>query len=436
MKAWHLVLGLVAGLAVASTVFAQPPGGDRGGRGGRRGGGFGGDQPQFQGPPGGAPNNFQGGPPGGFPGRPGGGPQGDFRGGFPGGPGGGPQGDFRGGFRGGPGGGPQGNQQGVDRRAQFLDSMMARFDLDGDGTITPKDVAAMDARTKSMYEGMARQAGLDPSASIRTTDLREAMARNMGGRGGPPGGGPPGGPGAPSGMAAGGVRPGQAPVQSSVPGFGVTATPVSVSSFSPSTAAGNVPGGPRPGVTLSPGPGPSPPPAAGNAEVEARAREMANSIFKQYDKNGDGVIDKDEMAQLPPGLRRADRNGDGKITREELVAQMIEFSQRRGGDRPGPDGGPGGGRGGPPGAATATATNNGKPSKFRTALEMLPAGLPDTFLQKDADHDGQISMAEWTTVWSDEEAARFAKYDLNHDGIITAAEFLKVEGQSKLQARR
>jgi Ca2+-binding EF-hand superfamily protein len=160
---------------------------------------------------------------------------------------------------------------------------------------------------------------------------------------------------------------------------------------------------------------------------------MANSIFKQYDKNGDGVIDKDEMGQMPGGLRRADRNGDGKITREELIAQMVEFSQRRGG---GPDGGPGGGRGGPPGAATATATNNGKPSKFRTALEMLPAGLPETFLQKDADHDGQVSMAEWTTAWSDEEAARFAKYDLNHDGIITAAEFLKIEGQAKVQARR
>jgi hypothetical protein len=59
----------------------------------------------------------------------------------------------------------------------------------------------------------------------------------------------------------------------------------------------------------------------------------------------------------------------------------------------------------------------------------LPKGLPDWFLEKDANHDGQITMAEYigNGTWTPEKLAEFARYDLNHDGIITAAECLKVE---------
>ena len=68
-----------------------------------------------------------------------------------------------------------------------------------------------------------------------------------------------------------------------------------------------------------------------------------------------------------------------------------------------------------------------KPSRFLTARERLPKGLPDWFLEKDIDGDGQITMAEFTTNWTPDKVAEFARYDLNHDGIITAAECLKVE---------
>lgn len=68
-----------------------------------------------------------------------------------------------------------------------------------------------------------------------------------------------------------------------------------------------------------------------------------------------------------------------------------------------------------------------KPGRFLTARERLPKGLPDWFLEKDVNGDGQITMAEFTDNWTPEKLAEFAKYDLNHDGIITAAECLKVE---------
>jgi Ca2+-binding EF-hand superfamily protein len=68
-----------------------------------------------------------------------------------------------------------------------------------------------------------------------------------------------------------------------------------------------------------------------------------------------------------------------------------------------------------------------KPSRFLTARERLPKGLPDWFLEKDVNGDGQITMAEFTDTWTAEKVAEFDRYDLNHDGIITAAECLKVE---------
>ncbi len=67
---------------------------------------------------------------------------------------------------------------------------------------------------------------------------------------------------------------------------------------------------------------------------EARARTAVDGMFGRYDKNGDGVIDKDEMASTPSPLRTADRNGDGKITREELMA-FVTGASRRGGGPPG-----------------------------------------------------------------------------------------------------
>jgi len=68
-----------------------------------------------------------------------------------------------------------------------------------------------------------------------------------------------------------------------------------------------------------------------------------------------------------------------------------------------------------------------KPGRFKTARERLPTGLPDWFLEKDGNGDGQVTMAEFTDNWTPEKLAEFARYDLNHDGIITAAECLKVE---------
>lgn len=425
MKAWDVLLAFVMGLFLASSVLAQPPDGGPRGRGKGRDGGE-------RGP------DFRGVGPGGFPGGPFGDPRGGFRGGPPGGFQGGPQGGFGGGFRGGPPGQLPGGPQGGDPRQQFLQMMLQRYDPNGDGTITPAEVAAFDERMKSRYERMVRDAGMDPTGPIKVSSLQEAMARNMASRGGPQGPGPQQGgpPAGPAGMAQPGAAPRQGPAQPLVPGFGVEAKPVSVATFNPT--AGNVPGGLRPGPGAPPGgaptnpqkPGPSSSsPSRSDSQADSRAKEMADGIMRQYDKNKNKVLDKDEVGQLPGGLRRADRNNDGVITRDELVAQMLEFSRGRGGGGPGREGTPGPGRGGPSSPPVAAGRQS---NRLHTAQERpLPPGLPDWFATTDADHDGQITMAEYGAgrQWSDQLAAEFDRWDLNHDGIVTPTECIKVAGQ-------
>jgi Ca2+-binding EF-hand superfamily protein len=54
----------------------------------------------------------------------------------------------------------------------------------------------------------------------------------------------------------------------------------------------------------------------------------------------------------------------------------------------------------------------------------LDKNLPDWFKDKDANHDGQIAMAEFASSWTEKVAAEFLLADRNGDGIITEKECL------------
>ncbi len=325
---------------------------------------------------------------------------------------------------------------GDDRQAR-LDMMLRRLDRNGDGVISPSEV---DGPMRGMYDNIVRRAGLDPGSPIAVSALREAMIRNAprpgeSGRGGPPSSAPGGPPGGPPGAQApdGGKKDASAAGQSSMPGFGVgvkgsvplgfgppMATQTASSSGSPSGQTQAPPSGGKP----NPNPSPS---ESEKAQVDARVRQYAENLLRQYDKNKDGVLDKDEASQLRGGLRDADRNGDGKITQDELTAKLVEFSQRDGG-RSDSGRSSGGGSGGGSSTVTSVSGSSGRTSyRFLTPKERLPSGLPEWFSRKDADGDGQVSMAEYSRAWSDEMARDFSKYDLNGDGIVTAWECLKAK---------
>jgi len=62
--------------------------------------------------------------------------------------------------------------------------------------------------------------------------------------------------------------------------------------------------------------------------------------------------------------------------------------------------------------------------RFLSPRERLPEGLPDWFLDRDSNLDGQVTMAEFATDWTDAKVNEFLRYDCNNDGVITVEEVL------------
>jgi len=72
---------------------------------------------------------------------------------------------------------------------------------------------------------------------------------------------------------------------------------------------------------------------AAGAVTHAQAPDPAQ-IIKAWDKNGDGVVDKDEWVAAGRPAERfdmVDANHDGKVTAEELTAAMAKMRQQNGG---------------------------------------------------------------------------------------------------------
>ena len=86
-------------------------------------------------------------------------------------------------------------------------------------------------------------------------------------------------------------------------------------------------------------------------------RPPAPPIFAALDKNGDGVIDADEIASAPAVLKKLDKNGDGKLTPDEVLPPRPFGPGKRGGGR-----GPGG-PGGPPAGDDQPAPPRPPPSE-------------------------------------------------------------------------
>lgn len=60
-------------------------------------------------------------------------------------------------------------------------------------------------------------------------------------------------------------------------------------------------------------------------------------------------------------------------------------------------------------------------------MERLPEGLPDWYARDDANADGQVTMAEFSSSWSEIVVADFYQFDRNRDGVITPQEAVKAK---------
>ena len=175
--------------------------------------------------------------------------------------------------------------------------------------------------------------------------------------------------------------------------------------------------------------------AGGNNEAPEGQDRMVQMIFGRYDRNGSGVVEKDEWSSFRSDPSGYDTNHDGKITREEFAASMSNRFGGRGGEGGGGwysrrEGGeePAAGSGGEGDKSSGTAAASSKKSyRLRRNVEKLAElkELPSWFGSLDADANGQVEMSEFSSSWSDSVVADFSQFDLNNDGIVTPSECLK-----------
>jgi len=176
--------------------------------------------------------------------------------------------------------------------------------------------------------------------------------------------------------------------------------------------------------------------------------------MQRYDKNGSGVLEKEEWKEFRTDPSPGDTNKDGKLTKDELTKWMSSrFGQRGGsgnsssrfggGDRGsqgrgssdsgrgrfgsrGSSGGERSGRGDSGGRSRGGSSQPDTPEsyRFKTVNERLPEGLPDWFKENDTNGDGQIMMSEYAKQWDAKMLDSFDKFDFDADGVITPQECL------------
>ena len=163
--------------------------------------------------------------------------------------------------------------------------------------------------------------------------------------------------------------------------------------------------------------------------TEADQQEAAKRM-RYFDKNKDGVLTKDELSsQFAGNPMDFDRNRDGKLTPQELAVRYAV--RREGSDSSGQNKS----RKETESKRKSSSDDdvdlfNGRRSYRNRKPDRQPEGLPGYFTDRDANGDGQISMSEYASEWSNEVVAEFFSSDFNRDGMITASEAMRrVEGE-------
>jgi len=157
---------------------------------------------------------------------------------------------------------------------------------------------------------------------------------------------------------------------------------------------------------------------------------MAEVMFRNLDRNGDGFLNNDEMPEnLKAERQKWDTDNNGLIDLNEFKA----FFRARGdqirseiGANAGMPSGPGGYSPGMPLLPTGpTPVEEEEQKRVVYRAGKLPKELPAWFTQYDKDGDGQVGLYEWKAAG--QPLDDFLKMDRNGDGFLTVEEVLRYQ---------
>lgn len=173
----------------------------------------------------------------------------------------------------------------------------------------------------------------------------------------------------------------------------------------------------------------------------AKIRRYCQRLFKIYDKDEDGILQKSEWIAMKGSPSEIDDDRDGSITLREFESHVFEFGKNRSIRLVDPDDeeildnntNPATSHANPPnqenrgtGATEtderSTRTKRRTGTKYYIKGSRLPSNLPAWFVEKDKNGDGQISLSEYSPRQTNAELRAFRVLDTNNDGVITARE--------------
>ncbi len=210
------------------------------------------------------------------------------------------------------------------------------------------------------------------------------------------------------------------------------------------------------------------------ATIPAKIRRYAERVVKQFDRSGSGSFKAGEWAALAGDPRQVDAHHDGLITVDELAAYLAKYARLHPlheedtawrhlpqppavifqpvtpADTPPASaageqaGAAAPSEGDPDAASSANKKTPGKGQgteearrarKYYVAPSTLPPGLPDWFIERDTNGDGQLTLDEFAPSGSSADRRQFALYDKNGDGVITPDEVVTVAKPSAEKAK-
>lgn len=199
--------------------------------------------------------------------------------------------------------------------------------------------------------------------------------------------------------------------------------------------------------------------------VLAKIERYAQRVVHQYDRNRDGRLQAAEYQAMAGQPARADADHDGVITPDEFARYVAGYAETHklqlaplagqptalaslfvpaaasgsaeteSGPTSKPDTLATTAKSPPSAAPSASGEESREPpsarreTKFYISPKRLPSGLPDWFLRRDEDGDGQLTLAEFAPRPTPAQLAEFARLDLNRDGVVTAREYLRAMGK-------
>ncbi len=171
-----------------------------------------------------------------------------------------------------------------------------------------------------------------------------------------------------------------------------------------------------------------------------KVTRYAERLLALFDRDRNGRLEPAEWAAMHGDPRAADLNGDGIVELDELTRHVADYGRGRRtrlivddamNTATAPVGGNAGSQSDMPATPNGQSPTGDDPAaarrnrRFAVSPSRLPQGLPEWFLDRDADGDAQLTLQEFAPAGETGQQEEFRKLDQNNDGLLTASEYVR-----------